>query len=733
MKTDVVKPQDVFYNPTRLVVPLFQRPYVWSKETQWAPLWQDIVRLIEVISQHNPAATHFLGAIVIQQVPTTLGALPTWNVIDGQQRLTTLQLLLAALHSELERRGWAQLAGQILPLVENPSDYRDGENDRFKLWPTNRDREGFKSVMSSKTPVDYSVVEKSRLGDAHKFFAEAIAAWLGDAETADKRARTLVATITDRLEIASIRLDANEDAQAIFETLNARGTPLSAADLIKNFVFQNFAGSPDDAEKAYLSYWAEFETPWWETEVTTGRVKNPRASLFLWQWLTARTLVDFPLREVFTQFKHYVNTVAKDVGGLLPQIRVAANRYRDIIEGSERANGPLSRVELFSYRVGTLDSEIARPLLIWLYEPEQASVSTPEREKVLSTLESWFVRRALVKAPSQGSNRFIIELLRHLRAQPKDALAVAVEKYLVSNHNSYGYWPGDDEVRVALKGTPAYLKYLRGRLRMVLEALEDAKRGYPDGKQFAMGPVVRGKGTIEHLMPQGWRKHWPSVFSDEQETARDRTVQQLGNLTLVTQKLNSKVSNSPWVTKREYFLKHDDVLITKDAMNIAPEDWDESNIEQRTDLLIDQIVKLWPAPVGHVGLVQPASSSAASVSVDVAQLVSAGWLDPGARLTTRYATSKYHGVSASVSQDGSIFVGEVSFPTPSAAAVSITGTETNGWIWWVVTATGKSLHDVREAYLASLGESDSEVIDEVPGRTELLSLEFDDLDEAVGE
>ena len=101
MKTDVVKPKEVFYNPTRLVVPLFQRPYVWSKETQWAPLWEDIVRLIEVIQHHNQNATHFLGAIVIQQVPAALGGLPTWNVIDGQQRLTTLQILLDALHRQL--------------------------------------------------------------------------------------------------------------------------------------------------------------------------------------------------------------------------------------------------------------------------------------------------------------------------------------------------------------------------------------------------------------------------------------------------------------------------------------------------------------------------------------------------------------------------------------------------------------------------------------------------------
>lgn len=716
MKTDVVKPKDVFYNPTRLVVPLFQRPYVWSKETQWAPLWQDIVRLIEVISQHNPAATHFLGAIVIQQVPTTLGALPTWNVIDGQQRLTTLQLLLDALHAKLEQRGWAQLAGQILPLVENPSDYRDEEHDRYKLWPTNRDRDGFTSVMSASMPIDYAAAGKSRLGEAHRFFSESIADWLGD-DGAEHRARMLVATVMDRLEIASIRLDANEDAQAIFETLNARGTPLSAADLIKNFVFQNLAGTPFDAEKSYLCYWAEFETPWWETQITTGRIKNSRASLFLWQWLTARTLIDFPIREVFTQFKHYVNTVAKNVGALLPQIKTAADRYRAIIEASDRPNGPLSRVELFSYRVGTLDSEIARPLLIWLDEPEQSGVPARDRDRILTTLESWFVRRALLKAPSQGSNRFVIDLMQHLSTQPKDALADAVEAYLVANHTTVGYWPGDAEVREALTGATVYWKYLRGRLRMVLEALEDAKRGYPDGKQLAMGPVARGKGTIEHLMPQGWRKYWPADLTEEQEAARDRIVQQLGNLTLVTQKLNSKVNNGTWAAKRQHFLNYDDVLITKDAMSFG-EVWDESTIEQRTGLLIDQILGLWPAPAGHVGLGGAVAVPSAVVAVDIAQLVAAGWLEPGTQLTTRHPTSKYAGVTASVAQDGRIFVGDSPFATPSAAAVSITGTETNGWWWWVVATTGKSLQDVRAEYLASLGEADSAVLDEVPDELE---------------
>lgn len=724
MKTDVVKPKDIFYNPTRLVVPLFQRPYVWSKELQWAPLWEDITRLIEVIQEHNQNATHFLGAIVIQQVPGSLGGLPTWNVIDGQQRLTTLQILLDALHGELVRRGFDQYAGQILPLIENPVEYRDEEEDRFKLWPTNRDREGFVSVMSGIEPVVYEQVPDSRLKDAHRFFSEVISAWLGDDESSSRRARTLVPAILDRLEIASIRLDANEDAQAIFETLNARGTPLSAADLIKNFVFQNVELAPARAEKAYIDYWSQFETPWWEQKITTGRITNPRASLFLWQWLTARTLAEFPIREVFSQFKHYVNTVEKDIPALLPRIQAAAERYRAIIEGAENPNGPLNRVELFSYRIGALDSEVARPLVIWLDEPEQASVPSDDKEKILAILESWLVRRALVKTPSQGANRFVIDLIKHLRDQPQGNLPAATESYLASQHTPVGYWPSDQEVRDALVGARAYNKYRHARLRMILEAVEDARRGYPGGKQLAMGPVVREKGTLEHLMPRSWRKHWSGVLSEEEQHLRDTVLHELGNLTLVTQKLNSTVKNGPWVTKREYFLKYDDVLITKDAINLGSEDWDEGTIRQRTNDLTEEVLRLWPVPPGHVGLTEIGEPQTVSLStVDVPQLVAAGWIEAGSRLRCRHRASRWSEALAVVSQDGRLYVGDTAYRTPSGAADAVTGKPQNGWWWWVVEETGRSLQDIRADYLASLGEPEAEDLE--ASSEELFDLEDD--------
>lgn len=711
MKPEKVNPREVFYQPSRMVVPLFQRPYVWSKERQWQPLWEDIVRLTQVLATKDPTATHFLGAFVVQQLPSTLGTMQEWSVIDGQQRLTTLQILLDSLHSQLEARGLVMLAAQIEPLIVNPIAFRKTEEDQFKVWPTNHDRPGFKSVMSAIAPVDYSAVVSSRLSEAHRYFSESIAALLDKAENLEGSAKLLVDAISGQLEIVSIRLDASEDAQSIFETLNARGEPLSAADLIKNFVFQNHVGTDAEVEAAYLANWAELETPWWVTQVTAGRITHPRASWFLWHWLRARLLEDFPIRELFQQFKDYVTNTRPDLPALLPEIKAAADRYRFVIEGSQAPNGPLTRAQWFSYRVGTLDSEIVRPLLIWLDEAPQSDVPEEDEIRILRLLESWFVRRAIVKAPSQGSNRFIVDLIVHLSKQPHDRLAVEVERYLASNKTAVGYWPDDAEVAAALKGAPAYNKYLRARLRMILEALEDRRRGYPDWKPLGMGPIARGNGTVEHFLPQKWRANWKTAWTPEEvearSSARDRALNELGNLTLVTQRLNSKVSNGAWATKVAHFQQANDVLLTNDVVQTAPTAWDESLIGARTAALTASILDVWPVPAGHVGLpVQPSEPISAG-EVDVALLVSEGLISAGAILVARPVV--LNGATAAVGQDGRIFIDGIGYETPSAAGVAANSEGLykggiNGWRFWKLADSGKSLWDLRNEYRTSLGE-----------------------------
>src|SRR3954468_12146264 len=172
----------VFMQPQRLVVPLFQRPYVWNEENQWEPLWDDLVRVTERVlnrpaDKHYP---HFLGAVVLQQVQKQTGQMQERTIIDGQQRLTSLQLLMDALHAELQAVNAQQAAMRIEPLVANAEAFCSKPTDRFKVWPTNRDRPAFNAVMAATPPVDYDAVgfRGEKMVEAHRFFSLQAREWL---------------------------------------------------------------------------------------------------------------------------------------------------------------------------------------------------------------------------------------------------------------------------------------------------------------------------------------------------------------------------------------------------------------------------------------------------------------------------------------------------------------------------------------------------------------------------
>jgi hypothetical protein len=153
MDPQVRTPQAIFMQPQRLLVPLFQRPYVWNEELQWEPLWKDLERVATRLLQ-SPSTTqapHFLGAVVLQQLPTPTSDLQQRTVIDGQQRLTTLQLLLDALHSEITIAGASMPAARLEPLIANAEAFRRQKEDRFKVWPTNRDRPAFNEEREART------------------------------------------------------------------------------------------------------------------------------------------------------------------------------------------------------------------------------------------------------------------------------------------------------------------------------------------------------------------------------------------------------------------------------------------------------------------------------------------------------------------------------------------------------------------------------------------------------
>lgn len=711
METQVRTPQMVFMQPQRLVVPLFQRPYVWNEENQWEPLWDDVTRVADRLLNHpsKKQHPHFLGAVVLQQVQKQTGLMQERTIIDGQQRLTTLQLLLDALHEELLLAKTLAPALRIEPLVENAAPFCSRPEDHFKVWPTNRDRLAFNAVMGAKPPIDYTAIghRGERIVEAHRFFSESAREWLHMAgqEAVETRAAAIETTVRELLQLVVIDLATDENAQEIFETLNARGAQLTAADLIKNFVFQRLLETGANVDEAYQANWKDFETGFWETEINVGRLRYPRSAIFLNHLLIARTGEEVVAREVFDRFKRFADyNSGLSMAKLLLQIHAASTVYRQFITESSTFAGPIERLGLFGYRTGVQESEVIKPLVLCLLDPEQEKVSEAQFVKALNVVESWMVRRMLVRATTKAYNQVVAELISQVRKANRENVGDIIESYLANQSGDSRYWPDDVELRQELGGLLAYRRLRRGRLRMVLEAVEDHLRGWRQGQSGLGGErVARGQYFIEHVMPRKWVAKWPLEQGGLDEAERDRIIHTLGNLTLLTGKLNSKVSNGPWLGsggKREGIQGHDVLILNRELLKRAGEHWTDEGIQARTQELIELIIQIWPVPPGH-----KSGFSRGKVNrrkkIKLVDLINAGVLISGMPLFPR--KKKFSDKVATLLADGQVEVDGVTYDSPSPAASAIVGHQMNGWGFFLVDqASPRSLRMVRRDYVDSM-------------------------------
>lgn len=629
------------------------------------------------------------------------------TIIDGQQRLTTLQLLLDALHAELLAVDAKAPAMRIEPLITNAEPFCSKPEDRFKVWPTNRDQPAFNAVMGAKPPVDYGAVgfRGARIIEAHRFFSKEARLWLstGEPEDMGARAAAIETVVRDLLQIVVIDLAADENAQEIFETLNAQGERLRAADLIKNFIFQRLLESGAAVGAVYQRYWKDFETAFWETEVSVGRVPSPRSSSFFNHWLVARTGEVVVAHEVFSRFKKFADSErGVPMTALLEQVHDAAVVYRQFVTSGTVHTGPVDRLGLFVYRTGVLESEVIKPLLMHLLDPQEIPLSQTQLYKALEAVESWMVRRMLVRATTKTYNQVVSELIKQLKRSERAEAGEATEKFLASQASASRYWPDNEEILTELRELLAYRRLGRGRLRMVLEAIEDHKRGWKNGSVALGGErVARGKLAIEHVMPRKWATRWPPPNGADGEAQRDRLIHTIGNLTLLTGRLNSKVSNGPWLGsggKRAGLQGHDVLFLNREVVS-AEDSWTEKAIRSRTDDLAKIIVEIWPIPAGHrSGFAH--EKARPRHKVDLLDLLNAGLLEPGMPLFPR--RKKYAGRVATLLPNGHLKVDGTSYPTPSEAAATIRGKSTNGLSFFLVDqASKRSLRKVWREYDAA--------------------------------
>jgi hypothetical protein len=498
--------------------------------------------------------------------------------------------------------------------------------------------------MGAKPPIDYNNVAQrgERMVEAHRFFSERGREWLSQAGEAaiETRAAAIETAVRDLLQIVVIDLTFDENAQEIFETLNARGAQLTAADLIKNFIFQRLLETGANVEDAYQHKWKEFETGFWESEVSVGRLRYPRSSVFFNHWLTARTGEEVVAREVFDRFKRFaVHDSRLLMAQLLAQIHNASQVYKDFVAKSSTHNGPIDRVGLFGYRTSVQESEVVKPLILTLLDPEMIKIPEAQLHKALNAVESWMVRRMLVRATTSNYNQVVAELIGKMKTNRQGAGDV-IEIFLASQTSSSRYWPDDAEIREELRTLLAYRRLRRGRLRMVLEAIEDHLRGWKNGQQALGGErVARGQLNIEHVMPRKWQTNWALETGVLEDSERDALIHTLGNLTLLTGRLNSKVSNGPWIGsggKREAIKGHDVFFLNRRVLSIADkgEQWSDHTIRDRTEELIEAIIQIWPVPSGHKSGFGGEKVNRRK-KVKLADLINAGVLTPGMRLYPR--------------------------------------------------------------------------------------------------
>lgn len=586
---------DLFNGRIQLVVPVYQRAYVWNEYENWAILWDDIADIAE---RHldDPTADlplkHFLGPVVLDQQRTVLGQVDRRLIIDGQQRLTTLQILLSAAKACFEELGAGDDAAEFADLVANKGKVASGEG-RYKVLPSRRDREAFFAVLDGKRS------GKDRLSAAYRYFGSHVEDWVtrdGEADNGERQRRieTLREALDSLLYVVSINLDPTDNAQVIFETLNARGSGLGALDLVKNSALLAAERQGHDAQLLNDQHWEPtFEADtYWQEEARQGRSKRARSDWFLMHWLAVELGRVIRVDTLFDTFRKEILREDPPMDELVARLCSDARTMRSF---DDFEDGTADK--LFFDRLDALDTTTMMPVALLLYRSPE--VTSSQRRTALDAIESWLVRRAILRLQARDYNRMAGRLITTIKKDLERADEVVVDELRTSQARTTE-WPSDEAVRFRLLGGDLYYYVSQSRVRMLLEACE---RDIRDPTKTEKVPLPADL-SIEHAMPQDWEEHWPfppGMDFDDAVQQRWMRINQLGNLTLVTKPLNSSLSNSPWEPKdpgepsKRKALANASVLLINQQL-VQHETWDEQRIDERGADLAERILRTWPGP-----------------------------------------------------------------------------------------------------------------------------------------
>jgi len=551
------------------LLPEFQREYAWEREN-WDAFLQDLDRIYAIYDPNDPERTpeHFMGALVVVN-DGLRGTIPVLKLVDGQQRLTTISLALCALadvlgsghpdHKKIRKR------------LINEDEVGD---TRYKLLPTrkNGDRDIYKAIIGGDgAPITAPTATRSRIDDAYQYLRDGFSKRLSEGMEAQR----YFLVIDTCLQVVFIQLDQKERPYEIFESLNAKGKPLTQPDLIRNYIAMML---PERRQAEAFASWQRIEMLLNEAR-TVGRIGEQTA--FIRHWLAFEEGELYSKDHIYARFRDRMNHYRDDADGFIVQIETLAQhaaRYDQIVRP---ARHPDSAIQRQLERLAKLDSSTSYPLLLHLFDLQARDVVSHETLiDSLGVVENYLVRRALANSGTQYVNRMFPTVRKNI-----DSTRLSESLRAVLGRSNY---PSDNAIREAMPRVQFYAKGRDNRftvffLNTINRSLSEGTGGYT---------VLDAAPTIEHIMPQKLSTAWERELGTAAAETHLELLDTIGNLTLVTQTWNSEFSNKPFAEKQRR-LAENALLINGAYFGEPLARWDAEAIRARAAALVDRALTIW--------------------------------------------------------------------------------------------------------------------------------------------
>ena len=538
------------------IIPVYQRKYSWLAEVQCARLWKDIVNMVKQHKQH-----HFVGSIVSVAEKYSLMGVQKRLIIDGQQRMTTLSILMIALRDYLVEQGAGEEVEENINMVlKNPS--RKGD-DAYKMLLTDTDRDIMIKLVD-KLPIGED--EDSKIYTNYLYFKQKVAEGI---LTPDEVYESI-----SKLDIVGIVLDRaqGDDPQLIFESLNSTGMDLSKSDLIRNYILMGLDN--DEQKSIYNNYWKPFEKNF-PTQDGTDRMDR-----FFRDYLTMKKCVCIKFDTIYDVFKDYAeNSEFSKQEELAEDIMIYGDLYTNIT--SEDKKLPLSQQALnpIFKEIKILRMEVVYPFWLKVYNDfSKGMITLDEFVRILKLTIAYVVRRTVCEIPTNSMNKTFTTLKNEIH--PDDYLNSVEAAFFYLD--TYKRFPDDKEFKECLCKRNMYSIRISNYMYLKMEN-EGNKETIP----------YEGY-TIEHILPQNknMRKEWKDALGENYEEIQAQYINNLGNLTLT--KYNSEMGDKPFSEKLEVYKESAMHMLNKYVVQQTT--WNKETIEERASKLAECACKAWEYP-----------------------------------------------------------------------------------------------------------------------------------------